>query len=136
MISTSMPAVRAAGDTAAADMAVKLVMGVIEETWHVNQPDAQRAALRVNGELVAALSPTDPHWLQAMYQQADLLDTVAIIEFQENVRAGKPETNAALSDSQKKFLTTLSAIITADAKQTPAALQKLAHLLEPWLREP
>src|SRR5258706_4504394 len=132
-VEIALPVVKAGSDSGAVESTTKLVMSIVEETWHANQPGAHRAALRVNGVLVAALPGRNAFWAAALYQQADLLDTVAAIEFQENVRAGKPEANAQLSDAQKRFLATLGTIVTVDAKQTPAAIQKLEHLLGPWL---
>ena len=131
-VQIALPLVVMSGNPLAVEQAVKVVTAIVNEV-SVVKPEAIAIALRVNGELLAALSPENASWLAVAQGQVALLEKTAISEFSENVRLGKLEANAQISKTQQQLIAALAQIVSRYAAQAPTAIEKLRGSLQPWM---
>jgi len=121
------------GDLEAVKQSVRLLQEIARDYAALNQPGAWPLAVDVSRRLIRGLaSPRHPEWPGAMAEHARLLDRYALFLFAENVKAGRDEANAELSDAQKKMLDALVKLVDSENSRAPAALQLLGEHLKPW----
>jgi TolA-binding protein len=132
-IDIALPIVKSAADVTATESAVKTIASIVNDLAALNQPPARDVALKVNTDLLAALTADSPSWLAVAQAQISLLTAQASTEFQENLRSAKLDANAKLSDTQQKLIAALASIVARDAKQAPWAIDRLRDSLAPWL---
>ncbi|MHC4984080.1 MAG: hypothetical protein ACYTF6_13045, partial [Planctomycetota bacterium] len=82
---------------------------------------------------LSALRPTDPGWAAAVLRQIDLLNAYAAAVFADNVKAGRDDENAKLTEHQKRMLNLMVDLVSRHADQASTVLQKLWAHLQPWL---
>ena len=129
----ALPIVRANINPAAIDGAVKTIAMIVTETGNVDKPEATAIALKVNGELLAALSTGNANWLAVARGQVALLEKTAHFEFADNIRIGKLDANAQIGKTQQEMITVLAEIASTHANQAPTAIEKLRVGLQPWI---
>jgi len=129
----ALPVIKAGADAAAVKSAVETVQAVARDRTQVPKPESQKLAVELSRELLEALSPEDPTWSGVIKTHAELLGGYATFLLSENVKAGKAQENAKLSDVQKELLATLARHVAREAGYAAAARDQLAGHLKPWI---
>jgi TolA-binding protein len=127
-----VPVIKANGDAATVKNAVDLCQGIVQDYVQLDRPGGLALAVGVSRQVVAAISARHASWSAAMLAHGALLERYATYAFAENLKAGRSEENAKLSDVQKEMLHTFADLIAQDASQTPPVLARLAAGLKPW----
>lgn len=125
--------VDADGNQAAVKSAVETVLAVIQERAKVNKPASRMLAVSLSAELLGAVSDEHPSWAAVIVSYYTVVQNYAPYAFQENIKAGRAEENAKLSEVQKAYLTTLKNHLATEARQAPHALVQLAQHVKPWV---
>ncbi|MDB5289783.1 MAG: hypothetical protein JWL69_1024, partial [Phycisphaerales bacterium] len=120
-------------DAPAVEQVTRTIGAIVTDCVRPNQPGSLAIALDINGRLLAVLAPEQPGWLDAMWQRESLLDAQAVALFGDNLKAGHAEQNGAISPPQTELIATLAKIVARDAKQIPAAVDRLRSHLQPWI---
>jgi len=128
-----LPVVEADAEAAVTQQAIELADAVLAGYQGVENATVRKATLDVSRQLTAALEPNDPPWAGAMTRHAARLAAEAAVVFGENVKAGRSEQNAQLSDVQRELLATLAEFVAADNAHAPAALQQIGNHLTAWI---
>jgi TolA-binding protein len=129
----ALPIVKTNADSNAVDAASKTMLAIADETQQIGQLAARELSDQVMAQLVATLSTKNPHWPEVARRNADALARAAEEQFADNIKAGKPDANAKLSDAQSKLVTALADLVAVDASQAPGATDRLATSLRPWV---
>jgi tetratricopeptide (TPR) repeat protein len=129
----ALPVIKAGADAAAVKSAVETVQGIIHDRTQVPKPQSQKLAVDLSRELLQALSPEDSTWSGVIRVHAELLSRYATFLLGENLKAGKAQENAKLSDVQKELLATLAQHVAREAGYAAAARELLAGHLKPWI---
>ena len=133
-VQIALEVVKASRDRAAVSRAATTIGAVVNECRKFTYPPGRRGmALGINTRLLAALPADDAAWPRAMLRQIDLLDAYAAAVFSDNVKAGKAEVNAALSDHQKRLLAAMAKLVGRDAARASAMLARLGAHLQRWI---
>ena len=133
-VQIALEVVKGSRDRAAVRAAATTVGSVVKECRQFTYPPGRRGvALAINTRLLAALPADAAAWSQAMLRQIDLLDAYAAAVFSDNVKAGKAEVNAALSDHQKRMLAGMAKLVARDAAYASTMLAKLGTHLQRWI---
>jgi len=131
-VEIAMAVVRRDARTGAAQ-AIAFVDGVRKRYLAVQAPAGLRIALDLSGRLLAALPDDHAHWASTRLEHARVLGLLATWQFNENVRTGRDERNAQLSDTQKQMIAILVELVKRDARgQAAGAVSTLAKHLAPW----
>ncbi len=128
----ALPVIKANADAAAVKSAIKTVQAIIDERTKVNKPGSRKLAVELNVELLNAISPSHSSWSGAMVSYYNVAGNYAHYVFQENIKTGRAEKNAKLSEQQKTFL----AILKKQAEHmahSPHVLMRLAEHVKPWV---
>jgi len=128
----ALPVIKENADTGAVKSAVQTVQTIIDECMKVQKPGSRKLAVELSMELIDALSPSHQSWPGAMVSYYKVADNYAHYVFQENIKAGRAEENAKLSEHQKTFL----AILKKQAEHmshSPHVLALLAEHVKPWV---
>ncbi|HWE92527.1 MAG TPA: tetratricopeptide repeat protein [Tepidisphaeraceae bacterium] len=131
-VAVGLPVVKS-NDAQAVDQVTRTIGAIVTDCVRPSQPGSLAVALDVSGRLLAVLGPEQPGWMDAMWQRESLLDAQAVAQFGDNLKAGHAEQNAALSPAQTELIATLVKIVARDAKQIPAAVDRLRSHLQPWV---
>ena len=129
----ALPVIKAGADAGAVKSAVETIQGIIHDRTQFPKPESQKLAVELSRELLEALSPDDPTWSGVVKTHAELLGGYATFLLRENVKAGKAQENAKLSDVQKELLATLAQHVAREAGYAAAARDQLAGHLKPWI---
>lgn len=130
----ALPVIKANADGTAvgkaADMALTVAAGV-------PRTDAAGRALAraVHEEIVRAVAVESPSWSRAMELYEKRLAEDAAFAFQENIRTGKAEDNARLSEPQKALLAAIQAHLAVEKARAPQALAQLGELAKPCVEQ-
>ncbi|MGB2821740.1 MAG: tetratricopeptide repeat protein, partial [Phycisphaerae bacterium] len=87
-----------------ASQAIAFVDNVRKRYLPVQAPTGLRIALDLSGRLLAALGDDHANWASTRLEHARVLGLLAAWQFGENVRLGRDELNAKLSDTQKQMI--------------------------------
>ncbi|MDB5330364.1 MAG: hypothetical protein JWP03_1515 [Phycisphaerales bacterium] len=131
-VAVGLPVVKS-NDVQAVDQVTRTIGAIVTDCVRPSQPGSLAVALDISGRLLAVLGPEQPGWMDAMWQRESLLDAQAVAQFGDNLKAGHAEQNAALSPAQTELIATLAKIVARDAKQIPAAVDRLRSHLQPWV---
>jgi len=133
-IDIALPVVKANADAAVVKTAVELFQGILNDYLKLDQPGARALPVAISRQLIAApLSANHLAWPGVMASHAGYLDGYAKFLFAENLKAGRGEENAKLSNVQKELLDTLAKLVANDAGQAPAAMNRVAEHVKPWI---
>jgi TolA-binding protein len=127
----AMPVIKANADAAAVKSVVATVQAIIDERTKVQKPESRKLAVELSVELLEAISPSSPSWSAAVVSYYKVAGNYSHYVFQENIKTGRAEKNAKLSEQQKMFL----AILKKQAKHmthSPHVLTLLAEHVKPW----
>ncbi len=129
----ALPVIKANTDVSAVKSAVQTVQAIIDERAKVQKPGSRKLAVDLGLELLEAMSPSHQSWSGAMVSYYNVAGNYAHYVFQENIKAGRAEENAKLSEQQKTFL----AILKKQAEHmahSPHVLMRLAEHVKPWVK--
>ncbi|MHC4311506.1 MAG: tetratricopeptide repeat protein [Planctomycetota bacterium] len=129
----ALPVINANTDVAAVKSAIQTVQAIIDERAKVQKPGSRKLAVDLCLELLEAISPSHQSWSGAMVSYYKVAGNYAHYVFQENIKAGRAEENAKLSEQQKSFL----AILKKQAEHkahSPHVLTLLAEHVKPWVK--
>jgi TolA-binding protein len=127
----AMPVIKANADAAAVKSAVATVQAIINERTKVQKPGSRKLAVELSAELLEVISPSSPSWSEVIVSYYNVAGNYAHYVFQENIKTGRAEKNAKLSQHQKTFL----AILKKQAEhmeQSSHVLTRLADHVKPW----
>jgi len=128
----AMPVIKANADASAVKSAVQTVQAIIDERAKVQKPGSRKLAVDLGAKLLEAISPSHSSWSGAMVSYYNVAGNYAHYVFQENIKTGRAEKNAKLSEQQKTFL----AILKKQAEHmahSPHVLMRLAEHVKPWV---
>ncbi|HUV38029.1 MAG TPA: tetratricopeptide repeat protein, partial [Planctomycetota bacterium] len=94
---------------------------------------ALELALSVNTRLQSTVPPRRAEWRRAAGTQLDLLDALARAVFTENVRLGRDDLNAKVSEPQQRYLAVLATLQREDPAEAPGLLKQLNNHLKGWV---
>ncbi|MEE8453041.1 MAG: tetratricopeptide repeat protein [Thermoguttaceae bacterium] len=132
-LDVALPVIRANVDAAAVKSAVETVSAIIQERAKVNKAGSRKLAFELSAELHEAVSADDPSWAAAIVAHYKIVQDYAAYVFQENIKAGRADENAKLSDLQKAYLSTLIKHFQIEPAHAPFALVQLADHVKPWV---
>ena len=119
-------------DDAASQSAVALVTAIVNDCAAVKQESARGLATRVHARLLAAIDPARDVWPTEVLRRVDLLSADAQAVFDENLRTGRGNANAKLSQAVLQAIASLGELATRRPAQADEVLAKLNQLVEPW----
>ena len=131
-LTLAMPVIQANGDAEAVKSAVETIQAIIQARSALDNPASRKLAVDLSTELLGATPTESPSWTPVLVSYYTTVQSYFPYVFQENIKAGKPEANAQLSELQKAYLASLKnrvAINAADASQVPG---QLALHVKPW----
>jgi TolA-binding protein len=128
----AMPVIKANADVAAVKSAIKTIQTIIDECTKVQKPGSHKLAVELSMELLNAVSPSHQSWPEAMVSYYKVAGNYAHYVFQENIKAGRAEENAKLSEQQKTFLAILKKQ-PEHLAHSPHVLTLLAEHVKPWV---
>jgi len=130
----ALSVVKANADTASVQKAVRTATAIVDECAKLPRPTGRKLALGVNARLLAAVSPDHAAWAPVVLKQIDLLDAHARQAFDENVRTGRADANAGLSETQKQLLAAMAGLVGREVRYAATVLGKLQSHLAAWLQ--
>ena len=134
-VQIALPVIRADVDSSAVSRAVETIRAIVNDCAKHEKPPARGMALGINSELLQVLAPTNSAWATVMWRHVNLLKTNAAAIFDDNIKTGRAEENARLSERQKQLLATLTKLVEHQAsRQGPRALKELRGHLQLWVK--
>jgi len=134
-VQIALPVIKADVDSSAVSKAIKTIRAIVDDCAKHEKPPARGIALGINSELLQVLKPTNPAWAPAMWRHVNLLKANAVAVFNDNIKAGRAQENAKLSERQKQLLATLTKLVERQAsRQGPRALKELSAHLKLWVK--
>jgi len=133
-VQIALPVIKANVDSSAVSKAVGTIKAIVNDCAANEKPPVRGMALGVNSKLLKVLVPTNSYWADAMLRQIDLLNTNVAAVFNDNIKAGRIEENAQITERQKELLATMAKLVTHQAGQAPVVLKKLRAHLQLWIR--
>ncbi|MHC4625207.1 MAG: hypothetical protein ACYS4W_15035, partial [Planctomycetota bacterium] len=130
----ALPVIKANADASAVKSAINTVQAIINERTKIPKPGSRKLAVELSVELLDAVSPLQSSWSQVIVSYCKVASEYTAYVFQENVKAGRAEQNAKLSELQKSYLTTLKNHVARNASYAPKALVQLAEHVKPWVK--
>ena len=130
----ALPVVKANADAAAVKSATETLLGIAQEPAKVNQPGSRKLAVELSTELLQAVSADHPSWAAVITSYYTVVQNYASYVFQENIKAGRGEENAKLSELQEAYLATLKNHVSLAAGHAPHALVQMAEHVKPWVQ--
>ncbi|HYW80099.1 MAG TPA: tetratricopeptide repeat protein, partial [Thermoguttaceae bacterium] len=129
----ALPVITAGTDAPAVKSAIETVSAIIQNCVQVNKPGSRKLAYELSTELHEAVSPDDSNWGSAIVAHDKIMHDYAAYVFQENIKAGRADDNAQLSDLQKAYLNTVIEHLRIEPAHATHALVRLADYVKPWI---
>jgi TolA-binding protein len=133
-VQIALPVIKAEVDPSSVSKAVETIRAIVNDCAKHGKPSARGMALGINSQLLQVLTPTNSLWADVVLRQIDLLNADAVAVFNDNVKAGRTEENATLSERQKELLTAMTKLVAHQANQAPKVLKKLRTHLQLWVK--
>jgi len=132
-LDVALPVIKSGVDGAAVKSAVETVSAIIQEHSQVNKPGSRKLAVELSTELHEAVSADDPNWAAVIVAHYTIMQAYSPHVFLENIKAGRADENAKLSDLQKAYLNTLIKHLQIEPAHAPFAMVQLADHVKPWV---
>ncbi len=130
----ALPVIKAKTDAAAVKSATETVLGIAQEPAKINQPGSRKLAVELSMEVLQAVPADHPSWAAVILSYYTVVQNYTSYVFQENIKAGRGEQNAKLSELQKAYLATLKNHVSLAAGHAPHALVQMAEHVKPWVQ--
>ncbi|HUV40122.1 MAG TPA: tetratricopeptide repeat protein, partial [Planctomycetota bacterium] len=129
----ALPVIAADANEQAVPRAFAVVGEIVQSCRTLGGVTALELALSVNTRLQSTVSPRRPEWRRAAGTQLELLDALARAVFTENVRLGRDDLNAKVSEPQQRYLAVLATLQREDPAEAAGLLKQLNAHLKGWV---
>ena len=127
----ALPVVKANADVPAVSAAAAVADEVVVPYVVTDRPGARPLALAASRQLAGLISEMHPTWVNVMLSQGTILDGMAKFQLLENIKAGRDEENAKLTDLQTELLAVWLRLVAHDNSQAGTVLARAADMSGP-----